>query len=197
MYVDGHVDSLPYGREHGERHVAQGVERVCAQHLQHPGSSRVRVACVDGDLEHHVPWYVAGLTHLVEQPEEALIHDQEAPEAQLYAAHYVRHHVHEVVRASEAHAAHPPLRGPELAAEVPRRPGAGCHDDLELGVSGQLCEAGELLVVQQRGAHHDRDEPVHGHIPFLHLVYQGFEHLRPLDPRDLYAVVCAVWEALG
>ena len=151
----------------------------------------------DGHLEHHVLRQVTGLPHPTKEPKQALVQHQKSPKAQLHCPEDVGDHVAKLVRAPEPKAGKGPLRGDQLPPGVPTGAGPGGDDHLHLGLGGDTGEVPELGPIEKGRPHHRGDHPVHRKFSLLGLGHHGLQHLRPLHPGDLHAVLGPVRKPKG
>src|SRR5918996_3454519 len=120
---DGH--GLADGGDLGQGQVDGQVDRGRAQVLDQPGGRRVGDRQGDRDLDLQVAGQVPGAFQPAQDPELAVVGDEEAAHAEPAAPQDVLDAVGELVGAAQAAGHHPPGRGGGLDADVPGGPGAG------------------------------------------------------------------------
>ena len=193
--VDGAVHCLAHGGKHLELDIADGIDGVRAEYLEHLCGAGVAMSGMGGNLEMAVLRDLACLAHLVQDPQAALVIDEEASTAEPGGALDVFDSPDDLFLSAQA-VTHPDaLFGVDGGGGVGRRPGSDGEDQIGLPLVGELNHLADLRV----GQAHDTlglGDTVEIKPIIVHGFEKGAHDLGALDAGNLKAVLAAVLKAL-
>lgn len=193
--VYGDADGLTHGGQHLELDVPDGIDRTCADEFQQLGGAGVAVSCVGRDLEMGLGRQLAGLLHLVQHPQAALVVHKKGMAAESGSALYVLNRPDYLLLAAQA------VSHPDTFLRVHGGAGVCCRsraygeDEVGLCFPGQSYHFYDLVVCK----HHDAlglGDAVKADAVAVHLGQKRGHHFRALDAGHLETVLSTVRKSL-
>ena len=193
--VDGAVHCLAHRGQHLELDIADGVDRVRAEHLEHLCGAGVAVSGMGGNLEMAVLRDLSRLAHLVQDPQAALVIDKETSAAEPGGALDVFDSPDDLFLSAQA-VTHPDaFFCVDGGGSVGRRPGSDGENQVGLPLVGELNHFADLRVGQAHDALGLGDTMEIKSIA-VHGFEEGAHDLWPLDSGNLKAVLATVLKTL-